>query len=171
MDDMDDMGADARELSLDRERIECVFRLGGGELESAPWAGVARCWYAGPPEYAMELKDAHRVDCDACDGTGEVVCTACDREADCDACDSRGYHTHEVRTACHGDMPYGCGGVPEGWEIIGEYPCGGADCWRCGAGCDDDHQAQRAECPLCEGDGYVYLGSAVEIVYRAIEPS
>ena len=53
---------------------------------------------------------------------------------------------------------------PEGWEIVGSYASSGeSECH-----CLMAEGTPEAECPVCEGGGYVYLGDGwAEVVYRA----
>ncbi len=148
---------------IERERVECVFRLGGGKLDRDHWPGVSRYWYGDVPEYAAELKDADKITCVMCGGCGP-------ERDDCAACDGYGHHTHEIRTACYEDVPYGVGDAPKGWEILAEFSSSGeAECDACGDGTGNEDE--RDACPLCEGAGYIYIGHAAEVVYRALEPS
>lgn len=154
-------------IDLERERIACVFGLGGGELHEAhaefpdEWDGVIAYWYDGPPEYATELKDANIVECSTCAGIGYDA----DRDADCRACDGLGHHDREVRTAIL-DCLYGEPEPREGWERIASFTSSGeAECWWCGDG--SGNEDERPNCPLCEGDGLIYLGDGwAEVVLR-----
>lgn len=90
------------ETDLERERIECVFGLGGGELhvahpdfrDSEGWDGPdgIAYWYDGVPDYATDLRGADRQPCPECgtDPEDEPVCATCD---------GSGVTYHEVRTA------------------------------------------------------------------------
>jgi len=154
------------EHDLEQERVACVFGLGGGELhEPHPdfadeWDGVIAHWYDGPPEYATELRDAHMVECAACNGSGVD-----DDLEDCESCDGRGLEDREVRTAIL-DCLYGEPEPPEGWARIASFTSSGeAECWWCGDGTGNEDQ--RDECDLCEGDGLVYLGDGMaEVIFR-----
>lgn len=159
---------DRKDIDLDKERVACVFGLGGGELHEADerfpdeWDGpdgIAH-WYDGPPEYASELKDANLVECPACEGTGM------DGDLDdCEQCDGRGLEDREVRTAII-DVLYGFPEPPDGWERIASFTSSGErECWWCGDGTGNEDE--RDDCQLCEGDGLVYLGDGMaEVVYR-----
>jgi hypothetical protein len=72
----------------------------------------------------------------------------------------------EYKTACIEDAPYGVSGeAPRGWERVAVFAHSGeASCNWCGDGTGDEEQ--RPKCKLCGGDGYVYLGSACEVVFR-----
>lgn len=118
---------------LERERVEVVFRLTGGELHDRhpkfpdEWDDVFAYWYEGTPEYAEDLDDT-----------------------DC-------------RTAVV-DCLYGFPDVPEGWEQVAAFSSSGETQCLCEGG--------EPECPLCEGDGTVYLGDGWhEVVYRRVEKS
>ena len=160
-------------MDLDRERTAGVFALGGGELhepdplfpdewDGPPGAGIAY-WYDGPPEYATELRDAEHIPCPACGGKGVV------QDEVCEACEGPGYRLHEVRTA----ILCGLFGLPDppGWERIASFSTSGeASCWFCGDG--TGNEGERAGCPLCEGDGCVYIGDGwAEVVFRKLESS
>jgi hypothetical protein len=136
-----------KDINLDRERIACVFGLGGGELhEPHPdfpdeWDDVIAYWYEGVPEY-VALAD---LDLD---------------------------HDDEVRTAIL-DVLFRYPEPPEGWERVASFSNSGErECWWCseGAGDGTGNEDQRDECDLCEGDGVVYLGEGwCEVVYRRRE--
>lgn len=127
--DMDD------DTMIERQQIEVVFGLGGGELADPPdpqfpdeWDGVFAYWYEGPPEYC-----------------------------------ARDYADHwdrEYRTAIVYEL-FGRAATPDGWERVAYFVSSGEnDCW-----CEGD-----ADCPVCEGDGLVYIGDGhCEVVYRRIE--
>lgn len=157
-------------IDLERERIACVFGLGGGELHEAhaefpdEWDGVIAYWYDGPPEYATELKEANIVECSTCGGIGYDA----ERDADCRICDGVGHDDREVRTAIL-ECLYGEPEPPDGWERIASYSSSGeASCWWCGDG--SGNEDERATCKLCEGDGLVYLGDGwAEMVFRRVE--
>lgn len=121
------------EHDIEREAIECLFRLGGGELEDEPW-GIYAYWYEGSPEYAASEEQ-------------------------------EGYVYRTVIAHCLFSEPQ----PPEdGWERVAMYQAGEADCWRDGAG--TDAEIPSPDCPLCEGDGIVYLGEGwAEVVFRAPE--
>ncbi len=158
------------DIDLERERIACVFALGGGELHVAhpdfpdEWDGPdgIAYWYDGVPEYASELRDAEQVECPDCQGHGA--------RDDCPACEGRGYRHHEVRTAIQ-DGLYGLPDPPKGWERIAAYSTSGeTTCWCCGDGTGNEEN--RADCPLCEGDGIIYIGDGWhEVVYRRLAPT
>ena len=128
-------------IDLERERVACVFGLGGGELhEPHPdfpdeWDGTDRVtyWYEGPPDYAMELR----------------------------------HDDAEVRTAIL-DCLFGFPEPPEGWKRVAAFSSSGErECWWCGDG--TCNEAERDACKLCEGDGLIYLGDGWhEVVYRRV---
>ena len=144
------------EQQVEREQVQNVFGLGGGELADDAWDGVSLYWYEGPPEYATA---------DGLDGL----------DLDDDS---------EYRTALVCCL-FGAPPAPDGWSVAGSYTTSGeADCWWCGPGTDWDgsdeqdrvrgetattntHYRGKVDCPLCEGDGWVYLGDGwAEVVYR-----
>lgn len=160
----------ATTIDLDRERMACIFALGGGELhEPNPkfpdeWDGQIAFWYDGPPDYAEELKDADRVKCSACKGRGSMA------DEECLDCEGHGHRDHEVRTALLNCL-FGTPQPPPGWERIASFTSSGeASCWWCGDGTGNE-QARKG-CQLCEGDGYVFIGDGwAEVVFRRTEPS
>ena len=130
---------------IEREQIKAVFCLGGGELEDEPWGDV-QYWYEGCPSYL---------------GTPDYT----DRY-------SREYRTGVQCLLYAGELK-----APEGWEIMSSYTTSG-EC-ECGCqhtvyqakldkGVSDD--APDPDCPVCEGDGLIYIGDGwAEVVYRALE--
>ncbi len=144
------------EHDLERERIACVFGLGGSELHEADdrfpdsegWDGPEGIayWYEGAPEYVSPS----------------------DLGLDLDSCG-------EVRTAivC---CTFGHPSPPEGWEQVATFSSSGeAPCWCCGAGTAHDDEGDKDDddtegCKLCNGDGLIYLGDGWhEIVYCWVE--
>ena len=122
-------------IDLERERVACIFLLGGGELhvpdERFPdeWDGVIAHWYDGLPDYVS-------ID-----------------ELELDSDD-------EVRTAILNRL-YGCLPPPSGWQEVANYASSGErECWWCSKGAGDG--GERARCKLCDGDGHVYLGDGAE---------
>lgn len=151
---------DRKDICLDRERIECGFGLGGGELHQADerwpddWDGIFVNWYDGAPEYAEDLRDAHLVECAACNGTGTD-----NDQGDCERCYGRGLEDREVRTVIL-DVLFGFPEPPPGWERIASLRSSGeTECGWCGDGCGNEDQ--RESCDLCEGDGLGYLGDGM----------
>lgn len=129
------------EHELERARVEIVFGLDGGELEHEPWENVSSYWYESVPEWAS--KDF----------------------------DTRHSASSDYRTAVRYCM-YGIPTAPEGWEFVKEYlHSGEAECWCMLDRAPQGNASDRADpsCPLCEGDGYIYLGDGwCEVVYRRI---
>jgi hypothetical protein len=155
-------------IDLERERIACVFGLGGGELHVAhpdfpdEWDGPdgIAYWYDGVPEYASELRDADQVECPDCNGDDD----------DCPSSEGLGHRHHEVRTALQ-DALFGFPDPPAGWQRIAAYSSSGeAECGWCGSGTGNEDK--RANCKLCEGDGIIYLGDGwFEAIYRRLVPT
>ena len=126
-----------KDIDIERERVACVFGLGGGELHVADdrfpdeWDGPGGIayWYEGVPEYASELR-----------------------------------HLDGPRTAIICCM-LGHPAPPTGWEQVASFTSSGeAACWWCGEGTGNEDD--RPGCTLCEGDGLVYLGDGwCEAVY------
>ena len=129
----------AIDIDIERERIQCAFGLGGGELHEAhadfpdEWDGVLAYWYEGVPDYATELRDLD-----------------------------------EARTALI-DCMFGFPSPPEGWKQVASFSSSGeAECWWCAGGAGDatGNEDERDRCKLCEGDGVVYIGDGwCEVVY------
>jgi len=143
------------DIDIDRERIACVFMLDGGELHEADerfpdeWDGMISYWYEGTSDYATELGNLD-----------------------------------EARTALL-DCLFGYPEPPKGWTQVASFRSSGErECWWCGPGTGWDGtteqgRAREAEpvtpptgyrskqdCPLCEGDGHIYLGEGwCEVVY------
>ncbi len=115
-------------IDLDRERVACVFGLGGGELhEPHPdfrdeWDGVVAYWYEGVPEYATELG-----------------------------------HLEGARTAIL-DCLFGCPPPPEGWKQVASYSSSGeAQCWWCegtGEGSEEPCSLCEGDGYVYLGDGW-----------------
>ncbi len=120
-----------------REEIECLFGLGGGELNNGTFNG-SRYWYDGAPDY-------------------------CERDMQA-AAESAGADPLYLRTCIEyhfATTPK----APRGWVMLGSFVSSGeAECWRCGPGTGKEHE--RKNCKLCGGDGLVYLGDGwMEVVY------
>lgn len=57
--------------------------------------------------------------------------------------------------------------APEGWEIMSSYTTSGERVCCCEGPRFD---TPNPDCPLCEGDGLIYIGDGwAEVVYRALE--
>lgn len=144
----------------EKEQIENVFGLGGGELEEGNFAGFAY-WYEGAPEYASES------DLGIHPHEGELRTTITY---------GGGYLPHPAKELEHdGEM----------WELVKHFMSSGeADCWICGHGgngkewwadeFEDKHDRPPEPtdyCGLCETEykdmpGYVFINSGYEAVYR-----
>ena len=165
--------------AIEREQVEIVFGLTGGELSDTPDPGFPfTYWYDGAPEY-LERRLVETVEWCACHNT--------DNSEDCSECNGRGYYELRTTVVC---CLYGYPTVPEGWEQVPMVfgSSGEAGCLHCGPGSDWDGSAPQTqakasnsitntgyrgnpECKLCEGSGYVYLGDGwCEIVYRRAYP-
>lgn len=165
---------------LERERLECLFSLGGGELNDKgdPW-GTARHWYEGPPEFAnrdhQEAEYIYRtVLADVMFGfpdppergweqvaiyhsSGERECWHCGHGTDWDGSEDQ-EAALEVCDVCDGHGT--------------QNQESGEPCYRCkGTGRAANTNTMyrgNPDCRLCEGDGYIYLGDGwAELVYRA----
>ena len=136
---------------IERQQIEAVFGLTGGELADDRWdvgdqTGTARAyayWYEGPPEWAAhEFTDRYDVD----------------------------YRTL-ICCCLFGGPPEVLGDDEGAWSRVASYASSGeTECpWRGAANC-----AAEGPCALCGGDeedhGHVYLGDGwCEVVYRRNE--
>ena len=61
----------------------------------------------------------------------------------------------DARTAIL-DCMFGVPEPPSGWKVVASYSSSGeAECWWCYGRNGED---QRDGCPLCEGDGIIYIG-------------
>lgn len=94
-----------KDIDLEREKVACLFGLGGGELHVADvrvpdeWDGAVAYWYSGVPEYATELRDLE-------DARTAIVCCL-----------------------------FGFPEPPTGWEQVAVFSSSGeAACWWCGEG-------------------------------------
>lgn len=142
------------EKDQEREQIEALFSLGGGELMDAAWLGHAY-WYEGAPEWDEDFREE----------------------------DDYQYRTviewshfapeeNEVQTDEEGVE----------WEVVKWYGAPTeTDCWVCGHGSDafengfretyDREPGPGDECGLCEYKfedmpGYIYDGEAHEVLFR-----
>jgi len=131
----------------EREEIEWVFGLTGGELADKPWAGH-KYWYEGVPDYAGEdFAD----DEEGTQYRTVVCCYACSNPPD-ELGDEEG--TYKLAKV---------------YSNSGETTCPGHS--------DQDNAGRVTEeqCPLCdmkqgEKHGYIYLGDGwAEAVYK-LEP-
>ena len=140
----------SQDIDLERERVACVFGLGGGELhvaderfpDSEGWDGPSGIayWYDGVPEYVT--LDELGLDLD-----------------------------DDVRTALLCCI-FGHPAPPAGWTQVTTYSSSGErECCWCGPGTgnEDDDGGEAQGCKLCENDGYLYLGDGwCEVVYRRV---
>lgn len=126
----------------EREEIEMVFSLGGGELMVEPWGEFAY-WFDGVPEWAG--------------GPSTDFWEMADE--------------YELRTAIVCEL-FGQVSTPEGWERVQAWTSSGeAQCWHCeGSGRvvhGEGAMSHEGDCATCEGGGYVYLGEGWrEVVFR-----
>ncbi len=135
------------ELAVERQQVELVFGLTGGELETDPWYGWYRdgkllYWYEQAPEWSVD--------------------SAYDLPRGIERDDASNVRTVVV------DCLFGAPPAPSGWRIVETYlNSGETECW-CHPGPSyprhDDGtygptvRAADPDCPLCDGDGIVYLG-------------
>jgi hypothetical protein len=154
------------EEQIERQQVEEVFLLTGGELEDRPLEfrdedGNDRKWryhYDGLPEYANEdFPDRHE--------NGVYYCTLV--EIGCDY----GSSAPERMTFADGDV----------WSKVESYANSGER--ECSLGpsgmgetVGEGETEEMDRCPLCEADkgeehGYIYLGPGCETVYRRVVPS
>jgi hypothetical protein len=159
------LGKDYREWPIysseqqkEKEQVEAVFHLGGGELEDEPWGGYAY-WYEGAPEYAAD-------DVDQDSGTYRTVIV-----------DGGGYLSQPKETITDADGH---------WKLVNTYVSSGeTDCTVCGSGMGDlftegfyeeygEEPRPSDRCGLCENlvkdmPGYIYIGEGYEAVYQLVE--
>jgi len=153
----------------EREQIELVFGLGGGELSDEPWTyeytpklygykgeddsprkGVYHYWYECAPEYSG---DHALIPVGATQGSYDE--------------DDEG-NLWEWCTAIT-NVTFGPARVPIGWEFVAQFVSSGEAQCLC-VGCEDLTDEDRAECPVCEGSGIVYLGEGMaEVVFRRLD--
>jgi hypothetical protein len=133
------------ERDIEREEVECVFGLTGGELADESWAGH-KYWYEGIPDYAGE------------DFTDEYAEEVRYRTIVC--C----YLFSSPPEKLESDEGSYC--LAKTYANSGETTCPGHS--------DQDNAGQVVEemCPLCEmkkgeAHGYIHLGDGwAEAVYR-----
>lgn len=146
--------AAAEAARIERQCVEEVFCLGGGELYDTAWEAVdvdgepapQRYWYCDPPEYAgADFDDKH---------TAEYRTVVC--------CCLFGMPDEELFYR------------GRKWTRVGSYTSSGeAECRAGQDGDGVDHAVTDERCPHCaeaKGDahGYIYLGDGwAEVVYRA----
>lgn len=142
----------------EREQVEAVFHLGGGELKVDAWGGYAY-WYEGSPEYADDIdKDSGMY------RTGIVA--------------GGGYLSQPKETITDAD-----GQV---WKLVNTYASSGeTECNVCGNGTGDtftegfyeeygEEPRPTDRCGLCENEvkdmpGFIYVGEGYEAVYQLVE--
>ncbi len=141
-----------QDAAIEKERIEQVFGLTGGELETSPWKCQSRenpelsidrewsfaYWYEGVPEYAKrDFEDPH----DGCHRTVVTECVFGAPPAVLEDEDGRWYRV-------------------QSYSSSGETQCS----WE---GCEDAEE--NLPCKICEGEdehGCIYLGEGwCEVVY------
>lgn len=119
-------------MDIERQQIELVFCLGGGELDDEGAHGFTYT-YDGVPSYMTPPDDLY--------APGVTYWTAVYCEL------------------------YGQAKTPEGHERIAHFTSSGETQCECGHDLSPDGPGQ--DCPLCEGDGLVYIGDGWrEIVFR-----
>ena len=150
----------------EREQIELVFCLGGGELSDEPWTyeytpklygykgeddsprkGVYHYWYECAPEYSGGQE---KIPVGATQGSYDE--------------DDEG-NLWEWCTAIT-NVTFGPAQVPIGWEFVAQFVSSGeATC-----GCEWAEHIETEDCPVCEGGGIVYLGEGMaEVVFRRLD--
>ena len=142
------------EKDQEREQIEALFSLGGGELEQDPWLGHAY-WFEEAPEWDYDFRQE----------------------------DDYQYRTVIEWTRFapeEGEVQVDEDGIS--WEVVKWYrPPMETDCWVCGHGSDafangffevyGREPREGDECGLCEykfedQPGYIYDGEAHEVLFR-----
>ena len=131
------------EEQIERAQIEMVFGLGGGELHEPDsrfpdeWDGVFAYWYNELPHYVRE---------------SEI---------------NPGPMQFQFRTAIVCEL-YGQARTPEGWTRVAHWTSSGesGECWACEPEDPNEDPLHRDDCPICKGDGFVYLGDGYrEVLY------
>jgi len=127
---------------IEREAVEMVFGLGGGELhehnENFPdeWDERFQYWYEGKPDYLSLTELGANLDT-------------------------------ELRTAVCNCL-FGWPKEPPGWvQVMGCSSSGETTC-----DCRYEHEDETPirDCPLCEGDELIYIGDGwCEVVYKRAE--
>jgi hypothetical protein len=155
--------ATAIETAIERQQVEYIYGLTGGELNDSPlryWSeddseGFCRYHYDGVPEWATEdFKDAN--------------CRNVDYFTTINIDNPYGWFAQSMRMAdgrvYHLVKTYASGGEAE-------CPCSSSGCdEKVGEGCTKGY----VECPLCEATegedhGMIYLGTGSEAVYKHVE--
>ncbi len=133
---------------IEREEVEIVFGLTGGELSDRPWA-VFRHWYEGPPAY-------HKEDLPEEGMYRTAVTCALYRTLPKELEDGRAVYKLEQSFEGSGEAP--CPGSDEGDGRVAENQCNThGRCWYC-----DER--------IYEPHSFVYIGPGwVEAVYRMEE--
>ena len=142
------------EATIERERVQQVFGLTGGELSDTPWiyteGGKTIAYSSGGEDHPYKYEYWY-------DGLPDYV-------------ESREYpdkYTAEYRTVITNVM-YGDPTPPDGWEFVVRFlNSGETECF-CKSDEANDGEADDG-CPFCEGDGLIYLGDGeAEVVFRKI---
>lgn len=147
-----------REAALEKERVERVFGLTGGELNDRPWEPFApkegnyfdgdhyeresfRYWYDGAPSYASGFDDSE--------------------------------HTTVVQCIMFGSPPEVLYERGYRYEKVATYTTSGEDECPCAQDREEGHDVP-GPCPLCETSAdddshYIYIGDGwAEVVYRVV---
>lgn len=151
------------EQQLDRQRLELVTGLTGGELMDQPWfylkdngqaphvvedkmvwtedwfLGVFIDWYEGAPEYDEERNRSLKT-------YRTAVLSSCYTLPAAEIIDSEGV-----------------------WKMVAhDVGSGEAGCY-CQDTTETDSPEKQNPCVLCEGDGFVYVGQVIEVVYELVD--
>jgi hypothetical protein len=131
-------------MTIEREQIEQVFGLTGGELSDESWQGFAH-WFEGAPEYATEHKDTD-------EHTHRTIVGNFIFSSPPESIEDNGIRWEKVATfVSSGETE--CPGVHGDYNLVE----------------NDAHEP----CPLCgekwnEPHGFIYIGEGwAEVVYRA----
>jgi len=147
----------AVEARLEREKVEHIYGLTGGELNRDAWGGYLYN-YDGVPEWA-EDDFPNRLD----PGGDYVTCIDIDAP----------YGTSDDPIECNGKVYVPIMSYQSGGER--ECPCGPCGAGEEVVGEEGGETEGMSACPLCEAEagephGMIYLGEGAEIVYRAVDP-
>jgi hypothetical protein len=165
---------------IEREQVEWVFHLTGGELADTPWRywykpdyqdkwepTTTQWWYEQAPEYAMRELDGY--DCDVTLRTMVAFGGGLLPAPDTCIVDEQGMWELVATYTNSGETE--CPGQHEDTDLVTTEHTGG----RTHRVNQFDQTPQSAECVLCEEPlghphGYIYIGDGYEAVYRLTVP-
>ena len=148
------------EAAIDKEQVEWVFGLTGGELYDRPWEPYAskdggdyfklesfRYWYDDKPDYVSDLSR---------DDEYRTVVYCCLFGSTPDKLYDRGFRFEKVASyVSSGECPCPCADSEEATEERASWA--------------DDHKCPLCECTKDEDSPHIYIGDGwCEVVYRAV---